>query len=148
MLQYILSASVSCLAELHGFLVPVTLVVLGAFFYTPPQAPQPIALREYDEHEHDSPSDTSRSSFGGYFERKLRALARRPRAISSDSAYPGENRTVFVAVVSRMFIVPVLMLPFLALIAKYDLFEAAEDPVFILSAVLLVSSVCRQSSRL
>jgi hypothetical protein len=46
-----------------------------------------------------------------------------------------------VAVISRMIIVPLLMLPILAVIAKYDLFEAAEDPVFILSAVLLVSSV-------
>lgn len=32
-------------------------------------------------------------------------------------------------------------MPFLALMAKYDIFEAAADPVFVLSAVLLVSSV-------
>jgi hypothetical protein len=44
-----------------------------------------------------------------------------------------------------MIIVPLLMLPFLAAIAKYDIFEAAEDPVFILSAVLLVSSVSRHA---
>ena len=116
--------------------VPVTLVVLGAFFYTPHQA-QPIALP--DDPAPDSPSDTSRNSFGGYFERKFRALAQRPK-LGSD-AYPGENRTVFVAVISRMIIVPLLMMPILAVIAKYDFFEAAEDPVFILSAVLLVSSV-------
>jgi hypothetical protein len=73
----------------------------------------------------------------GYFERKLRFLHKK-----GPSAYPGENRTVLVAVVSRMIIVPLIMLPFIALIAKYDLFPAAEDPVFILSAVLLVSSVC------
>ena len=47
---------------------------------------------------------------------------------------------MFVAVVSRMIIVPLLMLPLLAAIAKWDLFEAAEDPVFILTAVVLVSS--------
>ena len=116
--------------------VPVTLVVLGAFFYAPRQA-QPIALP--DDPETDSPSDTSRNSFGGYFERKFRALAQRPK-LGTD-AYPGENKTVFVAVISRMIIVPLLMMPILAVIAKYDLFEAAEDPVFILSAVLLVSSV-------
>jgi hypothetical protein len=57
------------------------------------------------------------------------------------AAYPGENKTVFVAVISRMIIVPLLMMPFLALMAKYDFFEAAADPVFVLSAVLLVSSV-------
>ena len=107
--------------------VPVTLVVLGAFFYAPPQ--QYIALPV------DEPtSATSSSSVGSFFERKLRALRK-------SSAYPGENRAVFVAIVSRMIIVPLIMLPFIALIARYDLFEAAKDPVFILSAVLLVSSV-------
>lgn len=40
-----------------------------------------------------------------------------------------------------MIIVPLLMLPVIAWLATYDLFRAAEDPVFILSAVLLVSSV-------
>lgn len=48
---------------------------------------------------------------------------------------------MLVAVLSRMVIVPALLLPVIAVLAWYDLFEAAEDPVFILSAVLLVSSV-------
>ena len=48
---------------------------------------------------------------------------------------------MFVAVTSRMIITPLLMMPLLALMATYDLFEAAADPVFVLSAVLLVSSV-------
>jgi hypothetical protein len=110
--------------------VPVTLVVLGAFFYSPKSSSEPVALDT-------SPSETSNQSLGGYFERKLKLL----RPSSHSSAYPGENKTVFVAVISRMIIVPLLMLPILAAIAKWDVFEAAEDPVFILSAVLLVSSV-------
>jgi hypothetical protein len=48
---------------------------------------------------------------------------------------------VLVAVLARMIITPLLLLPVIAVLAKYDLFEAAEDPVFILAAVLLVSSV-------
>jgi hypothetical protein len=87
----------------------VTLVVLGAFFYTPPAPPSK---------ENSTKADEPKSA-----------------------AYPGENKTVFVAVISRMIIVPLLMMPFLALMAKYDIFEAAADPVFVLSAVLLVSSV-------
>ena len=126
-----------CAPRKLSFVVPVTLVVLGAFFYAPPP-PQAIALPP-DEPEADSPSDASNNSLGGYFERKLRAFA---RPTTASAAYPGENKTVFVAVISRMIVVPLLMLPLLAVIAKYDLFEAAEDPVFILSAVLLVSSVC------
>jgi hypothetical protein len=105
-----------CTQVLCWRLVPVTLVVLGAFFYTPP---------------------ASADSKKGFFERKFRAMVDGPKA----AGYPGENKTVFVAVISRMIIVPLLMMPFLAAMAKYDIFEAAADPVFVLSAVLLVSSV-------
>ncbi|WVQ83865.1 hypothetical protein IAT38_006009 [Cryptococcus sp. DSM 104549] len=113
--------------------IPVTLVVLGAFFYAPPE-PTPTSI--------ELPTSTSTSPTrptGNYFERKLRALAP-GSALSGAKPYPRENRTVFVAVISRMVIVPLLMMPVLAVIAKWDLFEAAADPVFVLSAVLLVSS--------
>jgi hypothetical protein len=107
----------------------VTLVVLGAFFYTPPTpAPISTALAAIPE----SPS-------GGFFERKFRAI--KSGQAFGNPEYPGENRTVLVAVLARMIITPLLLLPVIAVLAKYDLFEAAEDPVFILAAVLLVSSV-------
>ncbi|TXT13478.1 hypothetical protein VHUM_00845 [Vanrija humicola] len=107
--------------------IPVTLVVLGAFFYTPPQ---PIALETTEERP---------KSIRGYIESKIHSLAGGSE-VSGSAAYPGENKTVFVACVSRMIVVPLIFLPFIALLARYDLFEAAEDPVFILCAVLLVSS--------
>ncbi|KAL7423264.1 hypothetical protein Q5752_002564 [Cryptotrichosporon argae] len=105
--------------------IPVTLVVLGAFFYTPPP---PIALG----------SDEPRGTFLQRLQRRF--LPSKTAGASASAAYPGENKTVLVAVLSRMVIVPLLFLPFIALIASLDLFEAAEDPVFILTAVLLVSS--------
>jgi len=40
----------------------------------------------------------------------------------------------------RMIVTPILLLPLIALCARYDLFEAAEDPTFILTAVLIISS--------
>lgn len=113
----------------------MTLVVLGAFFYPPPAPP----TKPSEQAQEPFTSPDSANSRGGYFERKFRALVDRP---SSSSGYPGENKAVFVAVVSRMIVVPLIMMPFLALMAKYDIFEAAADPVFVLSAVLLVSSVC------
>lgn len=118
------------------FTVPVTLVVLGAFFYTPPSPEQKKASQSFT-------SPDSAKSQGGFFERKFRALVDRPQngGGGGGGAYPGENKTVFVAVISRMILVPLLMMPLLALMAKYDFFEAAADPVFVLSAVLLVSSV-------
>ncbi|CAK9784257.1 auxin efflux carrier [Cutaneotrichosporon oleaginosum] len=102
--------------------IPVTLVVLGAFFYTPPQAVQ-------------LPDEIDRT-LKGYIERKIRALKTREKS----NAYEGENRAVFVAVVSRMILVPLLFLPAIAYIARTDPFPAAADPVFILCSVLLVSS--------
>lgn len=63
----------------------------------------------------------------------------RPAAVSKSR--PGENRAVFVAVTSRMIITPVLFMPLLAALAKYDLFNAAEDPVFIVSEFSLRQDV-------
>lgn len=93
----------------------MTLVVLGAFFYSPPPKPSPAATQ---------PAAAKR---GNFFERKLQGLK------SPSRSHPGENRAVFVAVVSRMILVPLILLPPVALIARYDYFEAAEDPVFIVS---------------
>ncbi|WVN88656.1 uncharacterized protein L203_103867 [Cryptococcus depauperatus CBS 7841] len=108
--------------------IPVTLVVLGAFFYSPP----PHTLQRGHIQLANTPTKTT-----NFFERKLRQLA---GSNEQRKSYPGENKTVCVAVVSRMIIVPILMMPLLALMAKFDSFKAAEDPVFVLSAVLLVSS--------
>ncbi|WVQ68916.1 uncharacterized protein L199_007125 [Kwoniella botswanensis] len=114
--------------------IPVTLVVLGAFFYTPPEVKPGSGTIHLPRSE-----DKKSSGFLGY----IKSFFGHDEAYSSNDkskSYPGENKTVFVAVISRMIIVPLLMLPVLALIAKFDPFEAAEDPVFILSAILLVSS--------
>jgi hypothetical protein len=106
----------------------VTLVVLGAFFYSPPET-QAISLPPNEDERKKKP-------IADFFRRKLKAM-RHP----GNPAYPGENRAVFVAVISRMIIVPAILLPAIALLARYDPFEVTEDPVFILAAVLLVSSV-------
>jgi predicted permease len=114
--------------------IPVTLVVLGAFFYTPPSPALPD-----DDDEEDNATGNGRGGIAGWVGRKLRALQRCSRS-SSATQYPGENRTVFVACVSRMIVVPLVFLPVIAIVARYDFFKAAEDPIFILCAVLLVSS--------
>jgi hypothetical protein len=111
--------------------VPVTLVVLGAFFYTPPDPAQAISL---------PPDNGDPTPKKGFFERKFAAFTKAKDA-NATTAYPGENKAVFVAVVSRMIVVPAILLPAVALLARYDPFEVTEDPVFILAAVLLISSV-------
>jgi len=110
----------------------VTLVVLGAFFYTPPDAAQAIALPTHEES-----LQKKKNPVASFFQNKFKAMAQKP----GNPNYPGENRAVFVAVISRMVIVPAILLPAVALMARYDPFTVTEDPVFILAAVLLISSV-------
>ncbi len=102
--------------------VPMTLVVLGAFFYSPPPPTPP-------QEETTAASYSTTQTKTSFFERKFKAFANS----ESSNAHPGENRAVFVAVFSWMILVPALLLPFLAWIAVGDWFEAAEDPVFIVS---------------
>lgn len=102
------------------FAVPLTLVVLGAFFYNPPA---PAASTD------KKPSSDNANGNGNFLQRKIDAI-KNPRA---STTHPGENRTVFVAVISRMILVPAILLPGVALVARYDSFEAAADPVFVVS---------------
>ena len=55
------------------------------------------------------------------------------RASASKGARPGETRTVVVAILSRMIITPLVLLPFLALSAKYDWQRVFDECVFFFS---------------
>ncbi|KLO05663.1 hypothetical protein SCHPADRAFT_910888 [Schizopora paradoxa] len=151
--------------------IPLTLVVLGAYFYTPP----------FDEKENTSsnggvlPStvtssntngeqgnivsgngetmerETSRFSFVGSV-RSMFSLHRRDsngnfesgRKFSSnlkaEKGRPGETRTVAIAVISRMLLTPLVLMPLMSLSAKFDIPKIFDDPVFVVSNVLLISS--------
>ena len=89
--------------------VPLTLVVLGAYFHVP------------DER---TTTPTRKRTFMQYmrhvFRRKEHAIS--PMTISrEDRAKPGETKTVVLAVASRMIITPVLLIPAMALATRYDL---------------------------
>ena len=106
------------------------MVVLGAFFYTPPD-PKAIVLPENGD------ATPKKKGIAGFFQR-LFGSGSKERKVQSN---PGENKTVIVAILSRMIVAPAILIPLVALIAQYDSFRAAEDPVFILSAILLITSV-------
>lgn len=117
--------------------IPLTLVVLGAYFYTPPEKGEDIPLtgepvsghsEDYDAQSDSSHMhlrhESSHSSIRSYFAGSLRSALRmsrfdRPKRREAVSR-PGETRTVFTAVVARMFITPVVILPLMALAAKFD----------------------------
>jgi predicted permease len=97
--------------------IPITLVVLGAYFYRPPIKPE------------TSPSDTRgrrkasfTSSFREIFRLKGREEDRRP---GSSHRTKSEGRTIFVSIFARMVVVPLIFLPLMAIGALRD-----HPPVF------------------
>ncbi|KAF5379012.1 hypothetical protein D9615_006053 [Tricholomella constricta] len=68
------------------------------------------------------------------------AAAPVPAKTKVDNTNRGETKTVVIAVLSRMVITPLLLMPLVALSAKFDWQRVFEDPVFVVANVLLVSS--------
>ncbi|KAH9996724.1 membrane transport protein-domain-containing protein [Russula compacta] len=113
--------------------IPITLVVLGAYFHRPPENPQ-------------SPTSSDRSwrraSLASSLREVFRLKAReedRPQ-ITPHPTRKGEGKTIFVVILARMVVVPALFLPFMAIGAHRSHPPVFQDPVFILSNVLLLAS--------
>ncbi|KZT07044.1 uncharacterized protein LAESUDRAFT_725388 [Laetiporus sulphureus 93-53] len=126
--------------------IPLTLVVLGAYFYTPSE----IETRLPSHHRPVSDGPTTRSpstaSRLSLFEnvKEIFSMRRRDKGAMRQKRKvhkrPGETKTVLVAVVSRMIVTPLLLLPLMAMSTKLDLQEVFDDPVFVVSNVLLIAS--------
>ncbi|OBZ67550.1 putative transporter C5D6.04 [Grifola frondosa] len=128
------------LASAGNCSIPVTLVVLGAYFYTPPDPEEERERAQGRLPRRRSASTMSRLSL---FEnvKDVFGMKRRGRAVGKKpDMRPGETRTVVVAVLSRMIVTPLLLLPLLALSTRFDLQEVFDDPVFVVSNVLLITS--------
>lgn len=133
------------LASAGNCSIPVTLVVLGAYFYTPKDAKADLSKGKT--------LPTARS-FGSLFKDarnivKLRTRWRNHKRASSNGSIstmprpegrPGETKTVVIAILSRMVIVPLLLIPLMAASTWYDWHAVFADPVFIVANVLLISS--------
>lgn len=109
------------LASAGNCSIPLTLIVLGAYFY-PPQ-----------EDEAKTETYSLIHSVKGIF--TMRKSEPRQQATQA-----GETKTVIIAVASRMIITPLLLLPLMALSTKLDWHAVLEDPVFVVANVLLISS--------
>ncbi|EJF56804.1 hypothetical protein DICSQDRAFT_93144 [Dichomitus squalens LYAD-421 SS1] len=132
--------------------IPITLVVLGAYFYTPPDpdAEQRARARRgreegLPEHQRQVERSASRASLlesvrDMFSMKSVRRAEGGSSASARKGARPGETKTVVVAIMSRMIITPLVLLPLLALSAKYDWQRVFDDPVFVVSNVLLVAS--------
>ncbi|KAG1748392.1 membrane transport protein-domain-containing protein [Suillus paluster] len=120
--------------------IPLTLVVLGAYFYSAPPEDdlqdEELTDCETDEARRGIRHNKSRTSLLSTLQEML-ALKRTPQ---SQSQTHGESKTVFVAILARMVVVPAVMLPVMAILARFDVHDIFADPVFVVSNVLLIAS--------
>ncbi|CAE6437332.1 unnamed protein product [Rhizoctonia solani] len=115
--------------------IPVTLIVLGAYFYRPNEG----GSAEGQAATGRPVSASSSTTLVGNWRDNLR-LSSLVKPSNDTSKYPGETKTVFIAVLSRMVITPMILLPLMAIFTTFDIHALFVDPVFVVSIVLLISS--------
>ncbi|KAI0739758.1 membrane transport protein-domain-containing protein [Daedaleopsis nitida] len=137
----------NAISSLSNCSIPITLVVLGAYFYTPPDPEQDGKVPRSRLPEHHEPARNrshaslfesvremfTKSGSGANADRSLGASAKKEMR-------PGETKTVMVAILSRMIITPLLLLPVMTLSTLFDVQKVFDDPVFVVSNVLLIAS--------
>jgi len=100
--------------------IPFTLLVLGAYFYPAPKEETKDSQLEATKtktkkHHHRSLAKSIKHMFK---DGKRRFNESRKEAAAQRR--PGETKTIVISVVSRMIITPILLLPLMAVGAKYD----------------------------
>lgn len=114
--------------------IPVTLVVLGAYFHRPVEKTEGVPSTARSSWRRASFASSLREIF------RLKAREEDRRSRVQQRVGKGEGRTIFVAIFARMIVVPALFLPFMAFGALRNHPPVFQDPVFILSNVLLLAS--------
>ncbi|KIP06466.1 hypothetical protein PHLGIDRAFT_90850 [Phlebiopsis gigantea 11061_1 CR5-6] len=126
--------------------IPLTLVVLGAYFYSPPDPEEMrsrAALPTNQRRGRSLSTTWSQLSLVDNVREMFKMRKRSPsetRSRNHGKLRPGESKTVVIAVLSRMIITPLLLLPVMALSTRFNLQEVFDDPVFVVSNVLLIAS--------
>ena len=93
--------------------IPITLVVLGAYFHDP-------ALEE-DEGKvvlHGRSPNPPQSTWRRIFSMRDTVSENPPQ--SKKQPRPGETKTVVLAILARMIVTPLLLVPFLMVVSRYD----------------------------
>lgn len=114
--------------------IPLTLVVLGAYFYSPPDpeaARSRAALPSTRARGRSLSTTWSQLSLVDNVREMFKMRKRSPSraAQTSKEKRPGETKTVVIAVLARMVITPLLLLPVLALSTEFDLQEVFDEYV-------------------
>jgi len=120
--------------------IPVTLVVLGAYFYPPPNEDDSQGARPGHSRRKTLPKSKSSSSLMHSVREMFGRNSSEHRSQKPEPSRPGETKTVIIAVASRMIITPMVLLPLIALSSRFNLQAVFDDPVFVVANVLLISS--------
>ncbi|KAI9439484.1 auxin efflux carrier [Lactarius psammicola] len=125
----------NAIAQAGDCSIPLTLVVLGAYFHRPP---------EKSELPPSEPNGEQQVSLMGSFRRIFYLEGwkrdRGPPLHAKRARNRGEGRTVFVSILARMVVAPALLLPLVVFGRLQGYPHVIRDPVFILSHVLLLAS--------
>jgi len=124
-LDFHMQAVKSALNAAGNCSIPVTLVVLGAYFYPPPIDPS----SRIDRPPSVITTRPSSSSLMLSVKNLLLNARQRGETRVDEVERPGETKTVVIAVLSRMVITPLLMLPMMALSTKFSLQPVLDEYV-------------------
>lgn len=111
--------------------IPLTLIVLGAYFYKAPDTPEEAAQKLRASKSSGSLFEQVKNALN--LRAKWRQHKRKNSSVSSigGAAKPpsrtGETKTVVIAILSRMVIVPLLLMPLMAISTWYDWHEVFEE---------------------
>ncbi|KAI0787689.1 membrane transport protein-domain-containing protein, partial [Fomes fomentarius] len=126
--------------------IPTTLLILGAYFYASPNTQRQPHLGERYRGAFPEHTDLQRNPSRTPLLKKIQAIfsAKLPKCripnTPSAEVHPGETKTVIVVVLSRMIIAPLLLMPFITIATTFRLQKILDDPVFVVSTVLLIAS--------
>lgn len=114
--------------------IPLTLVVLGAYFYSPPEPEADRSRAALPSHARRSRSISTSWSHTSLVDNIKDMFKMKKRSPSDDPSgkakkRPGETKTVVIAVLSRMIITPLLLLPVMALSTRFNLQEVFDEYV-------------------
>lgn len=102
--------------------IPVTLVVLGAYFYPDPPESGNSTSNIPTMLTTSQSTSTLVGSVRGFF-----GKAAHTETSTSTTPRRGETKTVVISVISRMILTPLLLMPLITLSAKYDFHAVFEE---------------------
>lgn len=128
--------------------IPLTMIVLGAYFHVEPVEKEGLLgqlkrlMRRKNARESSLVRRVRDMVEGHQLPQETGERIKGPHAMRPPphDAFPGETRTVVVAVVSRMILTPLVLLPLLTLLLASGATEVFADPVFVVTNVLLMTS--------